>query len=275
MKKNTVSAATANGKTAWRTVCRLDHRKCEGNKKVYSLVPFLVCLVLSIAGCTSSPPAVRSWPEGDGYAIEDSLISGLPEVVRNFLDNNGWDLDSYADSDLSDLSRYQSHVRRYECDVDAYSLWEHYRSTKPDDAWDTGMTRLGIAWDPSVRRFFTSGDRDLEAFLEGQVYVLELRLLGFYRLPVAFRIARLDQSSRVIEFVYLQVNKSNGLQRIVFNSGPDSRNGSTTIIEHSSWFRSESPGRDSFLYRPFHEAFIDAFHRSLARSGGYSLRVIH
>ena len=237
-------------------------------------MPLILCLVLSIAGCATSPPTVLPQAEVDGFATQDSRTASLPAVVRDFLETNGWNLDSYADSDLSDLSRYQSHVRRYESDVDAGSIWAHYRSAKPDKAWDTGMTRLGLAWDPSVRRFFTSGDGNLEAFLEGQVYVLELRLLGFYRLPVAFRIARLDQSSRIIEFVYLRVNKSNGLQRIVFNSGPEGRYGSTTIIEHSSWFRSESPSRDSLLYRPFHEAFIDAFHRSLARSGGYALRII-
>jgi hypothetical protein len=247
---------------------------CRGKIQGFQLVPLVVCLVLSIAACASSPPTALTLTEGDGFTTEDSRIAMLPEVVRDFLETNGWNLDSYADSDLTDLSIYQSHVRRYAGSADTMRIWEHYRSTKPDHAWDTGMTRLGIAWDPSVQRLFMPEDEDLEAFLEGQVYVLELRLLGFYRLPVAFRIAKLDQSSRIIEFVYLRVNKSNGLQRIVFNSGPEGQNGPTTIIEHSSWFRSDNPGRDSFLYRPFHEAFIDAFHRSLARSGGYGLRVI-
>jgi hypothetical protein len=246
----------------------------RGKIQGFQLVPLAACLLLSIVGCTSAPTSVQSWPEGDGFAIEDSRKAMLPDVVRDFLETNGWDLDSYADSDLSDLSIYQSHVRRYASSADTMRIWEHYRSSKPDEAWDTGMTRLGVAWDPSAKRLFMPEDEDPEVFREGQVYVLELRLLGFYRLPVAFRIARLDQSSRIIEFVYLRVNKSNGLQRIVFNSGPDGRNGPTTIIEHSSWFRSDNPGRDSFLYRPFHEAFIDAFHRSLTRSGGYDLRVI-
>ena len=245
-----------------------------GSTQGFLLLPLVVCLVLSIAGCASSPPKALSRIEGDGSVTEDSRIAKLPDVVWDFLETNGWNLDSYADSDLSDLSRYQTHVRRYECDADVGSIWEHYRWAKPDEAWDTRMTRLGIAWDPSVQRYFAPEDGDLEAFLEGQVYVLELRLLGFYRLPVAFRIARLDQSSRIIEFVYLRKNKSNGLQHIVFNSGPEGRNGPTTIIEHSSWFRSENPGRDSLLYRPFHVAFIDAFHRSLARSGGYALRIL-
>jgi hypothetical protein len=278
METGKVRADTAYGKTAGRTVCRSAYRMSHSNSQRFLLVPLVVCLVLSFAACTSAPPAVlplvEAEAEADGLATADSRVSSLPEVVRVFLETNGWNFDSYADSDLSDLSVYHSHVRRYAGSADTLRIWEHYRSAKPDEAWDTGMTRLGIAWDPSVQRLFMSGDGDLEAFLEGQVYVLELRLLGFYRLPVAFRIARLDQNSRIIEFVYLRVNKSNGLQRIVFFSGPNGRNGPTTIIEHSSWFRSENPGRDSFLYRPFHEAFIDAFHRSLARSGGYALRVI-
>jgi hypothetical protein len=274
MKKGKVQADTAIGKSAGRTVCRSGYRMSHANTQGFPLVPLVVCLVLSFAACTSSPPAMLTLTEGDGLATEDTRIARLPDVVRDFLETNGWNLDSYADSNLSDLSIYQSHVRRYAGNTDTLRIWEHYRSTKPDEAWDTGMTRLGVAWDPSVQRLYMSEDEELGAFLEGQVYVLELRLLGFYRLPVAFRIARLDQSSRIIEFVYLRVNKSNGLQRIVFISGPDGRNGPTTIIEHSSWFRSGNPGRDSFLYRPFHEAFIDAFHRSLARSGGYALRVI-
>ena len=108
----------------------------------------------------------------------------------------------------------------------------------------------------------------------GQVLVLELRLAGFYRLPVAFRIREIDRASGVIEFVYLEANKSNGKQRLEFAPaiGPDGERRST--IRHSTWYRSGDEFRDERLYGGFHASIIDAFHRAVVESAGYSIAVV-
>lgn len=82
------------------------------------------------------------------------------------------------------------------------------------------MTVFGAMWDAESSRLFLAGEGTIPMFSEGQVYVLELELFGVYRLPVAFRITRIDTDKKIIEFVYLKVNKSNGVQRIHFFSEP-------------------------------------------------------
>lgn len=216
-------------------------------------------ILVTAAGCASGPEAASY---------------GIPDTVRAFMDDNGWDLGSYADSDLSDLSAYYRHERVYVVDAAIDELWNLYANVDPRLAWRTDKTRFGIVWDP-IREFaYREADEGVPPFAPGQVLVLELRLAGFYRLPVAFRIRAIDRASGVIEFVYLEANKSNGKQRLEFSSavGPGGEPRST--IRHSTWYRSGDEFRDERLYGGFHSSIIDAFHRAVVEPAGFSISVV-
>ncbi len=213
----------------------------------------------SLGGCAGSP---------------NRGSDGVPGTVREFLDDNGWDLGSYADSDLSDLGRYYRHERLYAVDAPLDVLWDLYVGIDPRRAWRTGKTRLGVVWDPTRGILYRASDEGVPPFAAGQALVLELRLAGFYRLPAAFRIRSIDEASRTIEFVYLEANKSRGKQRIEFAAatGPDGFR--RTSIRHSTWYRSGADFRDERLYGVFHASVIDGFHRAVAESAGYAVEVV-
>jgi len=216
-------------------------------------------IAASLVGCASSP---RHGPDG------------VPGTVREFLDDNGWDLGSYADSDLSDPGRYYRHERLYAVDAPLDELWGLYVGIDPRRAWRTDKTRLGVVWDPTREFLYRASDEGVPPFAAGQALVLELRLAGFYRLPVAFRIRVIDEATHTIEFVYLEANKSHGKQRIEFAAatGPDGRPRST--IRHGTWYRSGADFRDERLYGGFHASIIDGFHRAVAESAGYAVEVV-
>lgn len=249
-------------------------------------LPLLFTAVFALAGCATVPSGARS------YSETEQKPDSIPATVLSFLDEHGTDLSSLENSDRDDLSVYRTHRREYVVDIPVEELWEHYRSMNPDTAWATGMTSPGVVYDPDEGISYTPGQK-MPPFATGQVYVLELEIAGMYRLPVAFRLTRLDDESRAIEFTYLKVNKSNGFQRIelVPWAGPgtsaqhdassieaslsgDSRHQKEmTLVVHSSWFRSDSPLRDALLYAPFHTLFVDSFHSALAERNGYTLRI--
>lgn len=124
-----------------------------------------------------------------------------------------------------------------------------------------------MVWDPSRSRLYAPGET-APPFSPGQVLVLDVRILGPLRIPASFRITRIDEPGRLIEFVYLKRNLSNGVQRIRFLERAGPEGGRSTVIVHSTWYRSGRPFRDRSLYGPIHARIIDAFHAEVFRRNG-------
>ncbi len=223
-----------------------------------------LALALALASCASAPGSARTGADG-------AFAPAVPSTVRSFLDDNGWDLGSYSLSDLSDLGRYRAHLRRYEVAAGADELWAAYRRTPPAEAWTTPMTAFGAAWDPDRGALVEPPGHELAAFAPGQVFALELTVAGIARLPAAFRMSRIDDHSRVIEFVYLEKNKSNGMQCLSFRDIASMDGSPRCVIEHASWYSSGNAFRDRRLYAPFHARILDAFHRNVLARAGFRL----
>lgn len=142
------------------------------------------------------------------------------------------------------------------------NVWNGYRHANSVRMWSGRSVKFGLL----ISKFSnTVTYRNNDFFPEvdtGQVYFLDLKMLkGLLNLPVAFEIINIDQEDQVIEFSYLENNKSQGKQSIRIIGG---RNGGTSII-HKTYFRSSSAFRDD-LYPFFHKRFIREFHRNMGRS---------
>lgn len=192
---------------------------------------------------------------------------GMPSSVERFLDTNGWDLGGYESSDVGSLDGYFFHTRTYSSTVPPETTWKAYAALDSSEAWNTSRTRPGVVWDPSSSRLYVPGDPS-PPFTAGQVLVLDVRIFGPIRIPASFRITRIDEPERVIEFVYLKRNLSNGLQRIRFLERTGSDGNPCTLIVHSTWYRSGRNFRDQALYGPIHARIIDAFHAGVFRRSG-------
>ena len=225
-----------------------------------------ILLTLLSASCAGlSGASGSSGTPGRGEAI--------PPSVREFLDRVDWRLEDCRPSSLAHPEEFTALSRYYWTSVSAGELWDLYTTMDAARAWQGEAVQFGVVYDSRESRLYTPDDSEAPPFREGQIYVLDLTIAGFYKLPVGFLLSRLDPREELIEFLYLLENRSNGGQQIRFFPFRDSRGREGTLIEHRTWFHSSSAVRDR-LYPLFHNQTIDAFHRNITSVGGLELEVM-
>jgi hypothetical protein len=141
-----------------------------------------------------------------------------------------------------------------------FAVWNCYRHVNFVRAWNGKSVSFGLLIVKSSNSVIYAKNTVLPEADTGQVYFLDLRLLkGLLNIPVAFEITKIDEGLKIIEFSYIDGNKSEGKQTIRFFDNGDGR----TRIVHKSYFRSNSSFRDKILYPLFHKKFIREFHENM------------
>jgi hypothetical protein len=164
-------------------------------------------------------------------------------------------------SSETDLSSYRKKEMTFFLNGNFADIWQGYVSADPSISWDGRKISFGLLLLKFPARIFYNHDPITGVDL-GQVYLLKLKLLlGIYNIPVAFEIITVDQENKVIEFSYLEGNKSNGVQQVKFVDLGDER----TEIIHTSYYKSDSRFRDKWMYPHFHKIIINDFHRNMRR----------
>jgi hypothetical protein len=141
-------------------------------------------------------------------------------------------------------------------------VWESYRHANPVKIWNRQSVRLGLLilkWSNSIIYANDSSSSEVDT---GQVCFLNLRLMkGIFNVPVAFEITDIDCNKQILEFSYIDNNKSQGKQSIKFFDNGDGR----TRIVHRSYFKSDSWLREDLFYPWFHRKFIKEFHENMGQ----------
>jgi hypothetical protein len=139
-------------------------------------------------------------------------------------------------------------------------VWECYRHPDTFVMWSGLSFSFGLMISKPSSSVIYANSSCFPDIDTGQVYFLNLRFMkGLFNVPVAFEIITLDQKNHLIEFSYIDNNKSLGKQSIqFFDTGDD-----CTGILHRSLFKSKSLLRDDFLYPYFHKKFTAEFHRNM------------
>lgn len=159
-------------------------------------------------------------------------------------------------------SDYRMIEKTFRLKASPASVWNGYRHANSVEMWSGHSVKFGLLISKVSNKVTYDSNNTFPEIDTGQVYFLDLRLLkGLLNLPVAFEIINIDQKDRIIEFSYLENNKSKGKQTIRIVDGED---GFTSIV-HKTYFRSASAFRDD-LYPFFHKRFIMEFHRNMNRS---------
>lgn len=139
-------------------------------------------------------------------------------------------------------------------------VWECYRNTNLRKSLNRHFIRLGLMISKRSNSVTYTKNLNFPEVDTGQVYFLDLKLLkGLFNVPTAFEITKIDPKQLIVEFSYLDDNKSLGKQTIQFFDNGDGR----TRIVHRSYFKSDSWLRDAFLYPYFHKRLINGFHRNM------------
>ena len=140
-------------------------------------------------------------------------------------------------------------------------IWQGYISENPSCSWNARKVTFGVLLQKFPNKISYNND-DIDGVFTGQVYFLNLKVMkGIYNLPVAFEIITVDSVDRVIEFSYIEGNKSSGVQQIKFLEAGDSN----TKIIHTSYFKSDSDFRDKWIYPYFHKKIVNDFHRNMRK----------
>ncbi|MBS1647910.1 MAG: hypothetical protein JST67_11270 [Bacteroidetes bacterium] len=160
-----------------------------------------------------------------------------------------------------DLSSYRKSEKSFFLKGKLQDIWNGYVSANPSKSWEGGRVSFGLLLQKYPDHIFYRKDA-IGGVDTGQVYFLNLKiLLGAFKIPVAFEIITVNNKDKVIEFSYLDDNKSKGVQRIQYTEG---KNGKIKIV-HTSYFKSDSNFRDKFMYPFFHRRIINSFHRNMKK----------
>ena len=139
-------------------------------------------------------------------------------------------------------------------------VWDHYSHIDLKKSFTRHSVRFALLLKKHSNTVIYANDLTAPVIDTGQIYFLNLRLLkGLMNVPVAFEIINIDAGKKIVEFSYIDSNKSKGKQTLQFLDNGD---GCTSII-HLSYFKSNSNIRDALFYPPFHRKFINEFHRDM------------
>jgi hypothetical protein len=146
-----------------------------------------------------------------------------------------------------------------------YSLsdsWEFYRHANTLKMWNGKTVRFGLLLSKCTNSAINIINTSFHEIDTGDVYFLNLKLFkGLFNVEVAFEITRIDSKQRIMEFSYIDNNKSLGKQTIQFF---ENGSGKTKIV-HRSYFKSDSNIRDKLFYPYFHKKFLSEFHRNMCK----------
>ena len=160
-----------------------------------------------------------------------------------------------------DMSSFSKNEMTFFLDGNLEDTWNGYMSASPSESWNGRKVSFGVLLQKFPNDIFYNRD-SMTGVATGQVYFLNLKVMkGIYNLPVAFEIITVDTTQKLIEFSYIQGNKSSGVQQIQFLDAGSEH----TKILHVSYFKSDSDFRDKWIYPPFHKKIVNDFHRNMRR----------
>lgn len=160
---------------------------------------------------------------------------------------------------VKDLSPYRKNEINFLLNDNLEDIWQGYLSANPSKSWNGKNISFGLLLQKIPGNIFYNHDPIIKVDT-GQIYFLNLKLLyGIFNLPVAFEIIKIDTTEKVLEFSYIEGNKSSGVQKIKFlDIGSE-----LTKVIHVSYYKSDSHFRDKWIYPFLHKIIVNDFHRNM------------
>lgn len=205
-------------------------------------------------------------------------LNDIPQrKVRNYISSRSIDkMDSYYSIHPSwkneiDNQGFKVIEKTFVLKYKLSNVWDFYRHANTFKIWNEKSIRFGLLISRCTNSIVYARNSYCPEVDTGQIYFLNLRFMkGLFNIPVAFEIINIDQVRRIVEFSYIENNKSRGKQTLQFF---DDGSGGTRIV-HRSLFKSESKLRDKLLYPYFHKKFIREFHKNMDKLINDKLDVI-
>ena len=196
-------------------------------------------------------------------------VEDIPQrKIRNYIVSRSIDkMDDYSSIHASwkkniNESDFNVIEKTFFLNYDLSDSWDFYRHANTLKMWNGKTVRFGLLLSKCTNSAINIINSSYHEIDTGDVYFLNLKLFrGILNVEVAFEITRIDSKQRIMEFSYIDNNKSLGKQSIqFFEYGP----GKTKIV-HRTYFKSDSNIRDKLFYPYFHKKFINEFHRNMGK----------
>jgi len=203
-------------------------------------------------------------------ASQDFQTINLEEIpqtqVRKYIVSKSIDqMDDYSSIHASwkkgnNESDFNTVIKTFYLKYPLTNVWEYYTHSNPVRMWNGECVRFGLMISKYSDSVFYRDNSSIPLIDTGQVFFLDLRLMnGLINVPVAFEMINIDKVQKIVEFSYIEDNKSLGKQTIQFF---DNGEGKTRIV-HCSYFKSGSSFRDKVFYPYFHKKLIKEFHGNM------------
>lgn len=161
----------------------------------------------------------------------------------------------------NDTSTHNKNEMTFFMNGNIQDIWNAYLSANPSKSWNSCRVSFVLLLKKFPSTIYYEND-NINGIDTGQVFFLSLKLLfGIVKLPVAFEMINIDPDKKIIEFSYIEGNKSSGKQQIRFVEIQSKR----IKIIHTSYFKSDSRYRDKYLYAFFHQKLVKDFHRNMSK----------
>lgn len=139
-------------------------------------------------------------------------------------------------------------------------VWECYSQANPVRIWNGRSVRFGLMISKHLKSAAYANNSSFAEIDTGQVFFLNIKFMkGLFNIPVAFEIINIDKKMQIVEFSYIENNKSLGKQIMQFSDDGDG----STRIDHITYYKSSSNLRDGLFYPYFHKKFIREFHENM------------
>lgn len=186
-------------------------------------------------------------------SLPDSVQKKLLALYQKTKEANPQDAPTHYD----DLSAFNVSVKDFPVKSPPETTWNAYLQKTPDQVWRGPLVNYGFSYSKRDKRFYYPGDATPQ-FHEGLVVYNFLNIKGF-KMPIAVEVTKIDNERHVLELSYVKGNTSEGNQILELNDSTG-----TTIIHHTSYYKSASQFRDNYIYPFFHDKTITEHHQHMA-----------
>ena len=162
-------------------------------------------------------------------------------------------------NDSSDFSPFCFHSGSYIVHAPIQQTWNTCILESPAKLWNSKMLGLSCVYNANSDTIFYRLSQHFDTLGLNQIYFINLRILRLFNVAAALIITKIDYDQKLIEFTYVEGNKSIGRQILRLVETGESE----TKIVHDTFYRSNSDFRDKRLYSRFHQIAITGLHKRI------------
>lgn len=162
----------------------------------------------------------------------------------------------FTESDISGMNGYEKQVvtKRFKASIN--DLWSVLVNTPPNQIWTGPHVNFAFGYSKRDQRFYPN-DENTPPFHEGLISLNVLDIFG-PKVAVAVEVVVIDRFKHSVQLAYSKGGATDGTQIIELK-----RDGNSTLLVHTSYYKGESKFRSRMLYPFFHKMMLNEYYSKI------------